>query len=108
MLFTRLTGEDIPDIDVELINWLGKNKFKNSESATMVLGIENRNKKIYRVIEVSGLKDLVKVMEFLGELDLVDIIDIPYAPKKGYDARLRFLDLMISPEIRHIIGTRND
>lgn len=107
MLKTKLTGEEIPEIDSTIINWIEKNTFKD-KGHNMIIGIENKKNKVYRNIEVTGFNDFIDVMEFLSSLDMMDITDIPYAPKKGYDGRFRFVDQIKLGEFSHKSVTRND
>jgi hypothetical protein len=107
MLKTRITNEVIGEYDHIILKWINKNRFEE-DGHNMILGIENRNCEVYRVIEVTGFCDYVNVMEFICHLGLVDITDIPYAPKKGYDGRFRYVDLInLSSDGRRMVKRKH-
>ena len=104
MLRTRLTGEEVGEFDDAITKWIKENTF-TGVGHNMIIGIENRYSRVYRVIEVTGLQDFVDVMELMCSFNLVDITEIPYAPKKGFDGRFRYPDLIYLSKNSHRMVT---
>lgn len=89
MLETKLTGELIADFDSEIMLWM-KNKRFREEGNKMIIGIDNRKAKLYRVIEVTGFNDFSRVAGFLFDMGMTDILDSGFVRTKGCDCRFRF------------------
>ncbi len=89
MLKTKLTKEEIPSYDIEIAEFIRTESFKEKNGHKMVIGIENQNKQIYRVVETTGFGDFMEMLSFLFDLGMTDILEQKLSSVGGYDARFR-------------------
>jgi hypothetical protein len=90
MLTTRLTGEKTPDFDTKIIDFIESNKTDDSDGHVMVIGIDNLENKLYRIIEADGVDDYMALLEFLESINLKDILSFGIRVRtKGCHMRFR-------------------
>lgn len=88
MLETKLFEVAIPAYEIEISEYIRSKTF-NGGGSKMVIGIENQNKEVYRVLETTGMGDFMHTINFLADLGLTDILESETKAIAGYDARFR-------------------
>ena len=88
MLTTRLTDKKIPDYDINITEFIRSEAFEGGGNK-MIIGIENTDKEIYRVIETTGFGDFMEVVGFLTDFGFIDLLEQQKKMVDGMDARFR-------------------
>lgn len=88
MIKSTLTGKPLGPYDQEINEWIKKRRF-TEHGHLMEIFIDNRNDKVYRVIEVSGFNDFCRVSDFLSSLGMIDIKGLPFVRAGKCDSRYR-------------------
>ena len=102
MIKTRLTGEKIPDFDNKITHFIERDNSNDSDGHFMIIGIDNLNNKLYRVIEVDGVEGYMGLLDFLASLNMMDILSFGLGYRtKGCDMRFRQGDVMNFDESSH-------
>ena len=92
MIKTKLKIKAVPSYDIAIQQYIQKETFKG-EGTKMILGVENQNNVIYRVIETFGFPDFMNVVDFITDLGLRDILAEKDSSFKGYDAIFRSVEI---------------